>query len=144
MGVSEAKAISPNPSIAGLRPRIDEANPNDSYGEEDTRSSDDDTLNSLFGDERGQALVRFDGLLGEGVGRVPLGSQILSAHLSIQIVDDVDFLFDVDFFVHQVLVPWEESSTWSTRAGSTMPSRPTTSPPVCARSPPTPDASDAL
>jgi hypothetical protein len=93
--------------------------PNTSYGESDVRVSDDDTANSFFSDDRGQALVRFDGLIGAaGEGRVPVGATIVRAHLSLQVVDDIDTpLFDPDFFVHRVLVPWSETSTWNSLGG---------------------------
>ena len=94
---------------------IDQSNPNTSYGESGVRVSDDDVANSVFSDQRGQALLRFDGLFGASVGQIPPGAQIVSAHLTIQIADDIDNpLFDPDFFVHRMLVPWTESSTWNT------------------------------
>jgi hypothetical protein len=98
---------------------INQDAPNTSYGNSDIRVSDDDTANSFFSDDRGQALIRFDGLLGAaGDGRVPSGATIVRAHLSIQIADDIDTpLFDPDFFVHRVLVPWSESSTWNSLGG---------------------------
>lgn len=96
---------------------IDEDSPNQSFGQSGVRVADDDTTNSFFSDEQGQALVRFEGLFG-GTGRVPLGSQILEATLTLQISDDIDSpIFDPDFFVHRVLVPWDESSTWNSMAG---------------------------
>jgi hypothetical protein len=97
---------------------VNEDAPNTSYGDNDTRVSDDDTANGFFSDDRGQALIRFDGLIGDaGAGRVPAGATIESAWLTIQVVDDVDFLFDPDFFVHRVLVPWDEGSTWNSLGG---------------------------
>ena len=93
---------------------IDQSNPNTSYGESGVRVSDDDVANSVFSDQRGQALLRFDGLFGASVGQIPPGAQIVSAHLTIQIADDIDNpLFDPDFFVHRMLVPWSEASTWN-------------------------------
>jgi hypothetical protein len=91
---------------------ISEANPNSSYGDAATRISDDDVTNSFFSDKQGQALIRFDGLIGEG--GVPAGASILSAAITLQLSDDIDTpLFTPDFFVHQVLVPWSEASTWN-------------------------------
>lgn len=94
---------------------ISQASPNSSYGNNDVRVSDDDVNNSIFSDAQGQALIRFDGLVGPGgTSRIPLGSTIVSAHLTIQIADDIDNpLYDPDFLVHRVLVPWSESSTWN-------------------------------
>jgi hypothetical protein len=98
---------------------VDQDAPNTSYGDSDIRVSDDDTANSFFSDDRGQALIRFDGLIGAaGAGQVPVGATIVRAHLSIQIADDIDTpLFDPDFFVHRVLVPWSETSTWNSLGG---------------------------
>lgn len=98
---------------------IDQANPNAAYGDASVRVSDDDTQNSLFSDSRGQALVRFEGWIGSpAAGLVPPGASILSAHLTLQLADDIDTpLSDPDFFLHQVLVPWSEGSTWNSLGG---------------------------
>jgi hypothetical protein len=94
---------------------IDEDRPNTSFGGSSVLVVDDDTTNNLFNDRRGQALLRFDGLVGDpGVGRIPFGALVVSAHLSFDITDDIDQPFsDPDFFLHRVLVPWDESSTWN-------------------------------
>jgi len=94
---------------------IDQANPNAAYGDASVRVSDDDTQNSLFSDSRGQALLRFEGWIGSpAAGLVPPGAQVLSAHLTLQLADDIDTpLSNPDFFLHRVLVPWSEGSTWN-------------------------------
>lgn len=93
---------------------IDQSNPNNAFGQAGVRISDDDVANSLFSDQRGQALVRFDNLVGSAPGQIPLGTEVLSASLTIQLADDIDTpLYDPRFFVHQVLVPWSEDSTWN-------------------------------
>jgi hypothetical protein len=90
--------------------------PNSSYGNDETRTSDDDVTNSFFTDRRGQALVRFDGILGEG--GVPDGSEVLEATLVIDVSDDIDTpLFNPGFFVHPVIRAWDESSTWNSLGG---------------------------
>ncbi len=95
---------------------VSQQNPNTSYGENDTRVSDDDTANSFFSDFRGQALIRFDDLV--GAGAVPEGAQVLSATLVLDIPDDVDAPFsDPGFFLHKVLRAWSESSTWNSLGG---------------------------
>jgi hypothetical protein len=95
---------------------ISQANPNSSYGDAGTRVSDDDVTNSFFSDKQGQALVRFDGLIGPN--GVPAGATILSATLTLQIADDIDTpLFNPDFFIHPILIPWSESSTWNSLGG---------------------------
>ncbi len=99
---------------------IDEDEPDSSYGEQDTRWSDDDTANSIFTDYRGQSLIRFDEVFSEGAetGRVPMGATIRSATLVIDVAADIDNPFaNPRFFVHPVLVPWQESSTWNSLGG---------------------------
>ena len=97
---------------------IDQSKPDASYGESDVRVSDDDVTNSIFSDKRGQALLRFDGLVGDGPGQVPAGAQVVQAFLSLQLADDIDNpLFDPGFLVHRVLVPWSETSTWNSLGG---------------------------
>lgn len=94
---------------------INQAAPNTAYGAAPTRTSDDDTTNSIFSDSRGQALVRFDNLVGNACsGQIPAGAVIVSATLTLQVSNDIDTpFFDPDFYVHQVLVPWDENSTWN-------------------------------
>ncbi len=98
---------------------IDEDEPDRSYGEDDTRDSDDDTANSIFTDYRGQALVRFDGLFdSEDEFRIPPGATIRRATLILDIASDIDNPFaDPRFFIHPVLVPWQEDSTWNSLGG---------------------------
>ncbi|MEE2972383.1 MAG: DNRLRE domain-containing protein, partial [Planctomycetota bacterium] len=98
---------------------IDEDEPDRSYGEDDTRDSDDDTANSIFTDYRGQALVRFDGLFdAEDEFRIPPGATIRRATLILDIASDIDNPFaDPRFFIHPVLVPWQEDSTWNSLGG---------------------------
>ncbi|MFM1804815.1 MAG: hypothetical protein RL136_1694 [Planctomycetota bacterium] len=93
---------------------ISQANPNTSYGQNDTRVVDDDTANSLFSDQRGQGLLRWDGLVGAGPRQVPLGAQVVSATLVIDVPDDIDTPFyNPDFLVHRMTRGWDESSTWN-------------------------------
>jgi hypothetical protein len=104
---------------------VSQQNPNASYGENDTRVSDDDTANSFFADFRGQALVRFDGIVraagAEGDG-VPLGATVLEAALVLDVADDIDTpFFDPDFLVYTVIRPWDESSTWNSLGNGLSP-----------------------
>ena len=99
---------------------INEDSPNSSYGEDGTRSIDDDIANSIFTDYRGQSLIRFNDVFSEGEadGQVPAGSTIRSATLVIDVAIDIDNPFlDPEFDVHPVLVPWEEDSTWNSLGG---------------------------
>jgi|GEM_PF-2497989 len=96
---------------------VNEDAPNTSYGDDGTRISDDDTANGFFSDDRGQALMRFDGIVGSSAGQVPFGATVKSAHLTFDVLDDVDFVFDADFFLHRVFVPWDENSTWNSLGG---------------------------
>jgi hypothetical protein len=97
---------------------LSQANPNTSYGQNDTRVVDDDTANSLFFDRRGQGLVRWDGLVGAGPRQVPLGAQVVSATLVIDVPDDIDTpLFNPNFLVHRMTRGWDESSTWNSLGG---------------------------
>lgn len=95
---------------------ISEANPNTPYGGDDTRESDDDVSNSLISDSRGQALIKWTGVFSEdgANGTIPSGVDVLEAYITIEIAEDIDSPFyDPDFFVYEVLVPWNESSTWN-------------------------------
>jgi hypothetical protein len=95
---------------------INEASPDTSYGDDSTRDADDDTENSIFTDEQGQALMRFEGVVQttESAGAIPEGSTVVRAMLSIQLSDDVDNpIFNPDFYLYGVNIPWDESSTWN-------------------------------
>ena len=93
---------------------LDQSNANASYGQAGIRISDDDVANSIFSDQRGQALLRFDDLVGSAAGQIPLGAEVVAAYLTIQLADDIDTpLYDPNFYIHRVLVPWNEDSTWN-------------------------------
>jgi hypothetical protein len=95
---------------------VNQQSPNSSYGNNDTRTSDDDVANSFFSDFRGQALLRFDGIVGPGA--IPAGSEVLSARLFIDVSNDIDTpLFNPRFDVHRVIRAWDENSTWNSLSG---------------------------
>ena len=102
---------------------INEGDPDTAYGEEDTRNPDDDVYDSIFTDYRGQALLRFDGIVGPTAeGRIPPDAKVSRAVLSIEIEDDIDNpLFNPDFEVWQVIRDWNESSTWNSLDGGLTP-----------------------
>ncbi len=56
-----------------------------------------------------QGLVRFDNLFGAGSGQISLGSEILSAELSL-FTDN----WGNDIQIRRMLVPWDNNSTWNT------------------------------
>jgi len=94
---------------------INEDSKNTSYGASGLLTVDDDTTNSLFDDDQGQGLIRFDDIFSVGpeTGKIPFNSTIIEADLRIVVEDDVDFLFDADFDVYMMTAPWDESSTWN-------------------------------
>jgi len=97
---------------------LNQDQPNGTNGNSSTVVVDDDVTNSPFQDRRAQGLIRFDGLFGNpGNGRVPLGAQITRAWLTLEVVDDIDAPSRPDFFLHRVLVPWGELSTWNSLGG---------------------------
>ena len=99
---------------------INEDAPNSSYGEQDTRSSDDDIANSIFTDYQGQAMLRFDGVFTEGAssGQVPAGSTIRSATVVLDVASDIDSPFlNPEFNIHPILREWNEDSTWNSLDG---------------------------
>ena len=95
---------------------INQQSANTSYGNSGTRTSDDDVVNSLFSDYRGQALLRFDGIVGGGA--IPAGSTVVNATLVLDVVDDIDTpLYNPNFIVHPVIRAWDEASTWNSLSG---------------------------
>ena len=93
---------------------ISEEDPNTSYGEDGVKEVDDDVNNGIFSDHRGQTLLKFTSVFGDGEGQAPAGSQIVEAWLTIELANDIDHpIYDPDFFVYEMIVPWDESSTWN-------------------------------
>ena len=58
-----------------------------------------------------QGLLRFDGLFGEEPGRIPPGSRVTSAMLTLNVQEAGS-----GFTLHRVLAPWSEVSTWNSLA----------------------------
>jgi len=52
-------------------------------------------------------LIRFENIFGTAINQVPPGATILNAPLTVRITNQGD-----DPSLHQMLVPWQESSTW--------------------------------
>lgn len=98
---------------------INEDSPDSSYGGDSTKWVDDDTANSIWSDYYGQALLRFDGIVGENnPAAIPPGSQVISAVLRIHVVEDNDSPFwTPTVYVHRVVRDWNEGSTWNSLGG---------------------------
>jgi hypothetical protein len=95
---------------------INQNSPNSSYGNDGTRWVDDDVPNSIFSDYRGQALLRFDGIIADAA--IPPGSTIVSATLEIHVVEDIDTPFWNPFIdVYPVVRAWDEGSSWNSLDG---------------------------
>ena len=56
-----------------------------------------------------QVLLRFEGVVGQGPGRVPPGSAVHSATLFVSAFDQGDTVH-----VHRMHVPWQRQATWAT------------------------------
>lgn len=63
-------------------------------------------------DER-HALLRFDGIFGNGVGQVPPGATIESATLTINVTNEST----TGASLHRMIGTWEDSATWSSMIG---------------------------
>ena len=104
---------------------INEDSSGTSYGNSATMIVDDDVTNEFWPwttDKRGQALIRFDNLVGApGVGMVPSGATIQRATLTLEFLDDTNAPSDPDFMLHQALVPWNEASTWNSLGNGLQP-----------------------
>ncbi len=98
---------------------VNEDSPDSSYGGDATRWSDDDVANSFWSDYAGQALLRFDSIVGTGnPAAIPPGSQVISAVLRVHVVEDNDSPFWTPIvFVHRITRDWHEGSTWNSLGG---------------------------
>jgi 5'-nucleotidase len=83
--------------------QINENNANLNYGGEATLTTDMDDSGS-----RVHAFLRFDDIIGNGPGRIPPGSKILSAKLVFNATSSTKG----KVIMHRMLVPWGEHSTW--------------------------------
>jgi hypothetical protein len=100
---------------------LSQEHPNRSFAKGHDWVVDDDTDDNFFDDFGAQGLIRFDGIFGTGIDQVPLKSTINQAELQLTLQDDIDFIFDVDFFVHQMLRDWNEDSTWNSLGNGLSP-----------------------
>jgi|GEM_PF-928803 hypothetical protein len=87
-----------------------QAAPETPYGTAPTVTVDtEDPQNS---DNHAQALIRFDGVVGDGDGQVPTGATVKSATLTVETVDEGS-----GGSVHRLLRDWSESDTWASLNG---------------------------
>ncbi|MSR19250.1 MAG: DNRLRE domain-containing protein [Phycisphaerales bacterium] len=94
--------------------------PDSSYGNWETKVSDDDWANSFWSDYAGQALLRFDGIaeITSIGGVIPIGSTVTNATLRFHLACDIDHPFyDPDFYLFEVVRSWSEQSTWNSLSG---------------------------
>jgi len=94
---------------------INEDDPDQSYGDDKTRQSDDDVANSIFSDYQGQAMIAFDEILGQAgdAGTIPAGAKVIRAMLTLDVAEDVDGIFNPEFHVWEMAREWNEQSTWN-------------------------------
>ena len=93
---------------------INEASKNSSYGNSSVLVADDDTTNSWWRERQGQALLKFDDIIGDEAGQIPAGAQIERANLKLTLIDDIDhLLYNPDFEVYYMTRDWDELSTWN-------------------------------
>lgn len=85
-------------------------------GEPDASSGDltfsrvDGNDSTSFSDH---ALIEFSDIFGYGINQLPLGSQVVSAILTLHVVDSGG----CGFSLHQMLAPWSESDSWNDWVG---------------------------
>ncbi len=62
-----------------------------------------------------QGVIQFDSIFGNGPGQIPWGSTINSANLTVYVFDTSDS--GATITMHEMLVGWDESSTWNSLVG---------------------------
>lgn len=87
-----------------------------------------------------QSLIRFDGLIGNGSGQIPLNSTILGATLSLTNNNSPGF----EAVLHRMLVPWTEASTFNSLGNGIQIGSEAVSDPDDSVSPVPPAATDPL
>ncbi len=84
---------------------IESANPTTTHGTAATLVAD--------GSPASQGLVRFENLVGSEANQIPLGAVIKFAKLTLVTGGNANDESAVAMQLHRMLVPWNESSTWS-------------------------------
>lgn len=77
------------------------------------------TLDDLSSGVEQHGLLRFDGIFGPG--KIPLGSPIISATLTINVRDASGHAAPADVDVHRMLGPWNENDGWDVWGDSNSP-----------------------
>lgn len=83
--------------------QMNENNPKLDYAGEMTLTTDMDDNGS-----RVHALLRFDGIIGDGVGQIAPGSKIVSARFVFRVTSSTKGAVSM----HRMLLPWTEKSVW--------------------------------
>lgn len=92
---------------------LDESYPNDSFGNETYVAVDGDGLPGL-GCASADGILRFDGIFGSLPNNIPLGSSIVSATLTLNVITNES---GDGASVHRLLVDWDETATWNNSFG---------------------------
>ena len=69
--------------------------------------------NTAGGNQSAQALVKFDGLFGDGANQVPQGATITSAVLTVWTPNDANSHTAGTISIHKMLTAWNEDVTWT-------------------------------
>ncbi len=78
-------------------------------GSPDSDQSNDTTpIVDFAGPTFSNLLLRFDDIIGDGPGQIPVGSTVLSAELILDTINPGD-----GGSFHRMLIDWDESSTWN-------------------------------
>lgn len=64
-------------------------------------------------------MIRFEEIIGEPgqEGRIPSNAKVVRAVISLELAEDVDRLFNPEFYVWEMTREWEENSTWNSLGG---------------------------
>ncbi|MDS0300115.1 DNRLRE domain-containing protein [Halogeometricum sp. S1BR25-6] len=87
-----------------------ESDPTTTYGDEETMAVDSDEPSDSG--EAAQALLRFDGIVGDGERQIPPGSTVDTATLALECVNDGD-----GATLHQMRTGWDGGDTWTSVGG---------------------------
>ena len=77
----------------------------------DSNNGTEESVSIVAGMNEGQGLIRFDNIFGAGAGQVPPGATITSATLTVNVTSAS--LAGANIELHEMLVTWDESSTWN-------------------------------